>query len=208
MFRLMRRGDTFFARFEESARNAHEGARLLRDLMNDFVDVPAKVQAIKDLEHANDRVTHQLVDSLNQAFVTPLDREDIHLLSSRLDDVMDLADATAHRVMLYRLQAIRPDAQALADVLVNATGMLKEAVGHLRKISKNRDQIMRACVGVNTYENDGDRLYRHGLAELFESGTLPIDIIKWMDIYNMLEDNLDKCEDVANVIESIVIKNS
>jgi predicted phosphate transport protein (TIGR00153 family) len=208
MFRLFHRGDAFFGRFEQSANNAHQGVRLLRDLMNDFVDVPAKVQAIKDLEHANDRVTHELADQLNRHFVTPLDREDIHLLSSRLDDVMDLADATASRVLLYRLQAIRPDAQALADVLVDATAMLKEAVGHLRNISKARDQILHACVEVNTYENQGDLLYQHGLAELFESGTSPIEIIKWMDIYNMLENNIDKCEDVANVIEAIVIKNS
>jgi len=208
MLRLLRRGDVFFERFEQSAHNAHRGTQLLRDLLHDFTDVPAKVEAIKDLEHANDRVTHELADHLNRTFVTPLDREDIHLLSSRLDDVMDLADATAHRVMLYRLQSIRPDARALADVLVDATGMLKEAVGHLHRINKNREQILRACVEVNTYENDGDRLYHHGLAELFESGTPPIEIIKWMDIYGMLENNIDKCEDVANVIEAIVIKNS
>jgi hypothetical protein len=208
MFRLLRRGDVFFERFEQSAKNAHQGAQLLRDLLHDFTDVPAKVQAIKDLEHANDRVTHELGDLLNRTFVTPLDREDIHLLSSRLDDVVDLADALAHRVMLYRLQSIRPDAQGLADVLVEATGMLKEVVGHLREIRKNRDRILHACVEVNTYENDGDRLYHHGLAELFESGTPPIEIIKWMDIYAMLENNIDKCEDVANVIEAIVIKNS
>ncbi len=208
MFSLKRSPDPFFEAFGKSAKNAHQAAQLLRQLLHDFTDVPAKVAVIKDLEHANDRVTHDLADLLNQTFITPFDRQDIHLLSSRLDDVLDLVDSTAHRLLLYKVTNIYPDARALADVLVEATATLNQATHALRDLGRNREQILRACVDVNTSENLGDQLYHHGLGELFEAGPDPIDIIKWLDIYNLLEKDIDMCEDVANVIEGIVIKNS
>jgi uncharacterized protein len=208
MFNLMPRVDVFFSLFEQSANNVHEGTKRLRDLLTDYTDVTAKLQAIKDLEHANDHVTHELLDHLNKTFITPLDREDIHALASRLDDVLDLVDAASQRLFLYKVDGIPDDAQALAEVLVAATATLKDAVGFLRNLSKSRDKILRACIDVNTYENQGDRLFHHALAQLFETSTSAVDIIKWKDIYYLLEENTDMCEDVANVIEAIVMKNS
>ena len=206
MFSLLPRETVFFDLFEEAAKNAHEGALALQELLNDFRDVPAKVKRIKDIEHAGDKITHTTIEKLNKTFITPLEREDIHDLICRIDDILDLIDTAVSRIVLYKIEKPTDDAKALAKVLVHATKIITELVPQLRNL-KQTDALIQQCIAVHTQENEGDRIEQHALAALFENGHDPTTIIKWKDIYEDLEAATDRCEDVANVIEGIVLKN-
>jgi predicted phosphate transport protein (TIGR00153 family) len=206
MFSLLPRETVFFDLFEEAARNAHVGALALQDLLNDFCNVPEKVKKIKDIEHAGDKITHTTIEKLNQTFITPIDREDIHELICRIDDILDLIDTAVSRIVLYKIEKPTDDAKALAKVLVHATKIITELVPQLRNL-KQTDALIQQCIAVHTQENEGDRIEQHALAALFENGHDPTTIIKWKDIYEDLEAATDRCEDVANVIEGIVLKN-
>jgi uncharacterized protein len=204
-FRLKR--DEFFSMFDRSAQNVHEGALALQDLLEHYEDVPNKVRRIKNLEHAGDELTHRIMEKLAKMFITPLDREDIQRAATQLDDVIDAMDAAANRMMLYKIQATTEDAKAFGRVLVKATSLLVEAFSGLRDI-KHPDEIMIACVEIHTQENEGDRLLQHALAELFEGTSDARDIIKWKDVYQILESATDECEDVADVLQTIVLKHA
>jgi predicted phosphate transport protein (TIGR00153 family) len=207
MFSLIPKEMVFFDLFEEAAKNAHEGALALLDLLNDFKDVPAKVKKIKDIEHAGDKITHTTIEKLNQTFITPLDREDIHELICRIDDILDLIDTAVARMHLYKVKEPTDDAKALARVLVDATKIITELLPKMRSM-KLSSSLLQHCIEIHTKENEGDRIEQHALAALFENGHDPIFIIKWKDIYEELEAATDRCEDVANVIEGIVLKNA
>jgi len=207
MFRLIPREESFFDLFEQGARNAHDGALALQDLFADFRDVEAKAAKIKEIEHNGDRITHETMTRLNRTFITPFDREDIHELISKLDDVMDLIDASVSRMVLYRIQTIPDDAKAMAQVLVEATKILVDLLSHLRTDLKT-EAVLQMCIEVNTKENDGDRILHHALGGLFENGLDTATIIKWKDIYESLEAATDRCEDVANIVEGIAVKNA
>ncbi len=206
MFKLMPRETVFFDLFEQAAANVHQGAEALAALMHDFTDVQQKAKRIKELEHAGDNLTHQIFEHLNKTFITPLDREDIHNIASRLDDVIDLIDTAVNRMLLYKIPAPTDDARGLADCLVQATQAVGDAIGKLRNL-KDADAVLKLCVVIHTHENTGDRLVQHALAALFESHS-PVDIIKWKDIYQDLETATDRCEDVANALEAVVLKNA
>jgi predicted phosphate transport protein (TIGR00153 family) len=206
MFTLMPREKVFFDLIEQSAKNVHVGAEALATLLGDFTDVAAKVKRIKEIEHAGDEITHTIFDRLNRTFITPLDREDIHAIASRLDDILDLIDTAANRMMLYKVTAITQDAKELGECLVQATQAVVDAVCKMRDL-KDPEGVLRLCVVIHTHENAGDRVAQRALAALFESYA-PIDIIKWKDIYFDLETATDRCEDAANVLESIVLKNA
>ena len=207
MFSLMPREKVFFELFNKSAANAHQAALALAALMADYTDVPAKVKGIKDLEHAGDEIAHQIFDRLDQTFITPLDREDIHEIASRLDDITDLIDTTANRMLIYRIAQPTPEARDLGAALVKATASLVQAFALLDNL-KRADEILAHCIEVHTQENEGDRVHHDALARLFDSSTSPVEIIKWKDIYSMLETATDVCEDVANVLHAVVIKNT
>jgi len=207
MFSLIPKEMVFFDLFEEAAKNAHEGALALQDLLNDFHDVPAKVKRIKDIEHAGDKITHTTIEKLNQTFITPIDREDIHELICRIDDILDLIDTAVARMYLYKVKEPTDDAKALAKVLVDATKIITELLPKMRSM-KLSSSLLQHCIEIHTKENEGDRIEQHALAALFENGHDPIFIIKWKDIYEELEAATDRCEDVANVIEGIVLKNA
>ena len=207
MFSLIPKEMVFFDLFEEAARNAHEGACALLDLLNDFRDVPAKVKKIKDIEHAGDKITHTTIEKLNQTLITPLDREDIHELICRIDDILDLIDTAVARMHLYKIKEPTDDAKALARVLVDATKIITDLLPKMRSM-KLSSSLLQHCIEIHTKENEGDRIEQHALAALFENGHDPIFIIKWKDIYEELEAATDRCEDVANVIEGIVLKNA
>jgi len=206
MIKLMPREMVFFDLFEQSAANVHAGAEALAELMHNYVDVPARVKKIKDIEHQGDKLTHETYDRLNKTFITPLDREDIHDICARLDDILDLVDTSANRMTIYKIDQPTEDAQALADCLVQATQSVVEAVGKLRDM-KAPEEVLKLCVIIHTHENNGDQLAQRALARLFETMD-PINIIKWKDIYGDLEMATDRCEDVANALESVVIKNA
>jgi predicted phosphate transport protein (TIGR00153 family) len=207
MFSLMPREKVFFELFNKSAANAHEAARVLTDLLEDYTDVPNKVQHLKNLEHAGDEITHHIFDHLAKTFITPLDREDIQVISSRMDDIADLADSAAHRMLLYKIDRPTEDAKQLGHVLIKSTESLVKAFALLDNM-KRSDEILQHCIDVHTLENEGDRINHHALGALFENNIAPVDIIKWKDLYYILETATDVCEDVANVLHTIVVKNA
>jgi hypothetical protein len=207
MFSLMPREKIFFELFSKAAANVHEAALALADLLENYVDVPTKVQRLRNLEHAGDEIAHHIHDHLAKTFITPLDREDIHEITSRLDDIVDGAYSAAHRMELYRVERTTPDAQALGQVLVKATASLVQAFALLDNF-KRSEEILRHCIDVHTQENEGDRIQHHALGELFASNTPAVEIIKWKDIYHIIETATDVCEDVANVLHTVVVKNA
>ncbi len=207
MFSLIPKEMVFFDLFEEAAKNAHQGALALADLLEDFRNVAEKVKKIKDIEHAGDKITHTTIEKLNQTFITPLDREDIHRLISRIDDILDMIDTAVNRMYLYKVDKPTDDAKALAKVLVKATGIIITLLPKMRNLRLS-SSLLQDCIEIHTQENEGDRIEQHALASLFENGHDPIYVIKWKDIYEELEAATDRCEDVANVIEGIVLKNA
>lgn len=202
--RLMPRERSFFTLFTKVTANIHEGARALSALLHDYRDVPARTQAIKVLEHKGDDLTHEIISRLNQTFITPFDREDIHALTTKLDDVLDLMDAVATRLVIYRVESVRPGAAELADILVRCTAELHAAISRLEK----QDGILDHCVAITDMEDEADTAVRSAIARLFEQEKDPVELIKWKEILEVLETATDKCEDVANVLEAVVLKSA
>jgi predicted phosphate transport protein (TIGR00153 family) len=203
VFRLIPREERFFDLFEEQGRNIAAGAKRLREMIFDFSDAPAKALAIKELEHAADVLTHELIRKINTTFITPFDREDVYALASRLDDVLDLIEAAADRLVLYRIKEPTSGARAFAEVIVKTADSVEAAVSCLRTSSQS---YHTHCVEVNRLENEADRLLKELIAALFADVSDPIEVIKWKEIYETLEEVTDRCEDVVNVIEGIMLK--
>jgi len=205
--RLLPRNERFFELFTSVATMNVEAAQTLRELFKAPVDKRAYlVETIKRLEHQADQVTHELVTKLNTSFITPLDREDIHMLASRLDDVLDRIDGAARRTAIFRAESAPQGANVLADVIVRATEQLLVAVQVLEKGKSG--VVIKACIEVKRLEEEGDSAYAEWLGRLFDQEKDPIALIKWKEIYDTLEKTLDQAEDVANILESIAIKHS
>ncbi|HXE74075.1 MAG TPA: DUF47 domain-containing protein [Candidatus Xenobia bacterium] len=202
--RLLPREQSFFTMFTALTQAIQEGAQALAALFADYGNLPNHMQRIKQLEHRGDDLTHEIITKLNQTFVTPFDREDIHELTTKLDDVLDLIDAVATRLNIYRVSKPRPGAAELADILVRATAEIHAAVSHLEK----QDGIMDHVIEINRLENEGDAAVRSAIARLFDEEKDPFEVIKWKEILEVLETATDKCEDVANVLETIVLKSA
>ena len=198
-------GKVFFDHFERHAEKTVEAARLLRAMLRNPVDLADQARRIKELEHEGDVITHRAVEMLHRTFITPIDRGDIHRLASRLDDVLDLIDATSERVWLYAIETADQDACDLADVLVNAATEVSRAMLGLRDL-RNHDALLQVCMEINRYENEGDTLLRRAVARLFRDCADPLHVIKWKDIYEFLEDAIDRCEDIANVVEGVALE--
>ncbi|MBI1764486.1 MAG: DUF47 domain-containing protein [Acidobacteria bacterium] len=205
MFRLLPKEDKYFDLFNRVASNITGSAQLLQQLFSDFERRSAYAEQIKKLEHDCDVLTHDIVKRLNQTFITPFDREDIHSLASSLDDVEDDIDSVARRVMLYRVDKSTEDARKLADVLIRLTASLERAVIALEKDSET---VLKECITIHTLENEGDSLYHDAVERLFSHETDAIQIIKLKEIYEKMERCIDRAEDAANVLESIVLKNA
>jgi predicted phosphate transport protein (TIGR00153 family) len=204
--RLLPRDVKFFDLFTSVASLSVEAAKLQLDLLRaDGLHRPAIVDAIKRLEHEADEITHEVVTRLDRVFITPLDREDVHLLASRLDDVVDLIDGTAHRVQMYRAGEAPAGALLMAEVVVRATQALLIAV---QSLEKNKDRaVLDACAQIKRLEEEGDSFYHEWVAKLFDGSPDALVVIKWKEIYDTLENTLDHMEDVGNVLESISIKH-
>jgi len=200
-------GKIFFDMFERHAQTTVEAARLLRAMLNNPVDLADQARRIKQLEHEGDAITHRAVETLHKTFVTPIDRGDVHRLISRLDDVLDLIEASSERIWLYGIDSVDREAADLADVLVSAVNEMSRAMVGLRDL-KNREVILRACMEINRYENEGDALLRRAVARLFQDSKDPLRVIKLKDIYEFLENAIDRCEDVANVVEGVALEYS
>ena len=203
MWNLIPKEARFFDYFDQQSQNILRAAVLLKELIRDFGDARAKAHAIKEVEHQGDLVTHEIVRRLNTSFITPIDREDIYSLATRLDDVLDFIEAVADRLVIYRIKEPTSACRALADVIV----LQAEAVDRTIKCLRTMDPgFHEHTVEVNRLENSADRLLRESLAALFEEEGDPIEVIKWKEIYETLEIVTDRCEDVANVIEGIILK--
>src|SRR4051812_26591361 len=194
----------FFDLFEEAATNAVRAADLLDQMLRNY---PEKADLARDIlicEQEGDRITHDIIQRLNNTFVTPIDREDILELASALDDVIDLTEEVSDYLGLYRIEAPMEQAQRLAHILMQATRQISEAVPRMRDFRS----ITHFVTEIHRLENDGDRVVREAIASLFQDGIDPMVVIRWKDIFERLEAAIDACELVANVLSNIVIKNS
>jgi hypothetical protein len=200
-------GKEFFELFERHAGKTLEAARLLQGMLRSPTDLSDQARRIKAVEHEGDVITHRAVEMLHRTFITPIDRGDMHRLISRLDDILDLVDATSERVWLYGIDSADRDACDLADTLVNAVSEVARAMVGLRDL-RNRDALLHVCMEINRYENEGDTLLRRAVARLFQDSKEPLMVIKWKDIYEFLENAIDRCEDVANVVEGVALEYS
>ncbi|MBM3156876.1 MAG: DUF47 domain-containing protein [Chloroflexi bacterium] len=205
-FSIMPKEPKFFDLFEKSVANVAAAAKELANLFEDYTNVPQKVARIVELEHRGDFITHQIIEQLHRSFLTPLDREDITLLSGRLDDVMDFIEDAANAMLIYGIDKPTTRAREQAAILVSMTEELVKAIPCLRNRSKNK-QILEYCIEINRLENEADAVMRFALVELFD-GMPPYEVIKWREIYQHLENAADRGEDVANVLEAVVLKNA
>ena len=205
--RLLPREVSFFDYFERHAALTVQGTREFLSLVATGANVMAKAKRIKEIEHETDVITHQCVEALHRTFITPLEREDIHRLISRMDDVMDYVEAAAERIVLYEIKEMTPEVRDLADVLVRATEEVEKALRGLRDM-KHAGEIVKRCIDVNRLENEGDAILRNAVARLFREEKDPILVIKWKEIYENLESATDRCEDVANILEGVVVEHA
>lgn len=201
------REDRFFGLLRSSANNLAEVSVLLVDLMDNYQNVQEKVAEIKRLEEVGDHIIHEIMRNLHRTFVTPLDREDIALLGERLDDVVDSIEETARLMVEYQIPEPTEEAKALARIIAQAAETLQTALGKLHFRGSALKTILPDAVEINRLENEADRIASQAMAKLFNDGLAPIEVMKWRDIYQQLEIATDQCEDAANVLEGVVLKN-
>ena len=202
--RLIPRDEAFFDMFAELAARLTGSAKLIRQLMSEPQRVEEHTSAIKRLEHEADSITHDVIARIDKTFVTPFDREDIHTLATSIDDVIDMIDGAARRTVMYGITDTREPARRLADVLARAADCVEAGVRGMRKPKQVSDMSRE----VKRLEEEGDAVYHEAIGALFRGNPDPIEVIKWKDVYDKLEDAIDRCEDVANVLESISLKHA
>jgi predicted phosphate transport protein (TIGR00153 family) len=203
-FRLIPREERFFDDFVALAEQIQRGAGLLVEMLAPDQPLWDKADEIKEVEHKCDFLTHQVIQRLHRTFVTPLDREDIHSLARSLDDVMDAIDASAAIIRLYHITTVRPDARELGRIIFASTEQVVKAM----KALERRTGVAEPAVEINRLENEADRAHQNAVRALFEEERDPVVIIKWKEILDFLEDATDRCEDVANVLEGVVVKHA
>ena len=204
MFKWIPRETAFFDLFQKAAHNMIDGSRLLKDMVEDFRNPAEQVRAITAIEQIGDSFTHEIARKLNQTFITPIDREDIHGLASALDDILDLVEAVADRFVVFKI--VRPSEPSIK--LANILYQSSVAVGAgIDVLGKSHADITGCCVRINSLENEADRVTRDAISTLFEQEKDPIAVIKWKEIYENFEEGTDRCEDVANILERIALKH-
>ena len=206
-FSLIPKDEKFFDILEEASDNVEKGAGVFLELVSDWSLTSPKIQQIRELEHEGDRMTHEVIDRLNRTFITPIDREDIHALATELDDVIDIIQATMDRMQLFRIDKTSPILIQMSEVLVKATHAIGKAIISLRDLKHSR-RTLDFCIEINRLENEGDAILKVGLGELFATPRDVLEIVKWKEVYEAAEYATDKCEDIANIIEGIVVKNA
>ena len=203
--RLLPREDRYFSFFEQMTSHIYDAANLLAEMLGDpKKDFDSYVSDIKAIEHSCDDLTHTVSTTLNKSFITPFDREDIYLLSSALDDVVDLIDEAARTMVMYDVRGSSPPARRFAEVIQRMSVQLHEIVKTLAR----PQGISERLVELHRLENEGDEIYHAAIAELFRTETDALTVIKWKEIYEKLEAAIDRCENVANIIESVIIKHT
>jgi predicted phosphate transport protein (TIGR00153 family) len=202
-FRLIPREEKFYDDFKMMADQLRHGARLLEKMIATDPPDGDKSFEIKEVEHQCDFLTHEIIQRLNKTFVTPIDREDIHALARTLDDVMDEIDNAAHLIPLYRIETIRGGTRELVRIILQQTDELRAAVEAL----ENRKGVLERAIEINRLENEADRVHKQAIGQLFDEEKDPIAVIKWKEILDVLERATDRCEDVANLLENVVVKH-
>jgi predicted phosphate transport protein (TIGR00153 family) len=205
--RLMPTEARFFEHFIELAEHIVQASRELAELMNNFDDVERRAYNIESIEKNGDKITHAAVELLHRTFITPLDRDDIHQLITNMDDILDLIEDTAQSVFLYDVRSVTPEAKKLADICVSCAEKVKEAVGMLSNMQHAR-AIMATCGEIDRLESEADHVMRSAMAKLFRDEPDTRQLIKLRSVYELLESITDRAEDVANIIEGIVLENS
>ncbi|MHC1681790.1 MAG: DUF47 domain-containing protein [Clostridiaceae bacterium] len=207
MFSLSPREDKFFDMFVTYAETIHKSSVLLKEFLVDVSNPQEKYKAIKDLEHEADNHLHNLFEELNKSFITPIDREDIHMIGRTLDDIIDKIDVTSSRIVMFNITEVRPQAVAFADVIIQATKEVIKLMNELKvmKKSKTLPQIIK---DINLLEDNGDLIFREAVSELFNGQTDTLEVIKWKEIFEKLEGSLNSCENLANIVDGVVMKNA
>ena len=206
-FPFMPREESFFRLFEESAQNMVKAAQKLKELVYTWENVAERAKEITELENEGDTITHQIMEQLHRTFITPFDREDIAQLANSLDDVTDFIHAASDAMLLYKVNPPGQRAKELADIIVQAATEIESAMPQLRGRIEQK-QILRRCVELNRLENAADRVYRAAMAELFYDSPDMARVIKWREVYEHMETATDRCEDVADVLEGVVLKHA
>src|SRR5580704_18541143 len=204
--RFLPRETSFFDFFEQHAALTIEGTKEFLSMVTTGANVAAKCRRISDIEHETDTITHRCVEALHKTFITPIDRDSIHRLITRMDDVMDYVEAAAERIELYELTTMTGDARDLADVVYRTALQVEVATRGLRKLD-DPQATLKLCIDINRLENECDAILRRSVARLFKEEKDPIQVIKWREIYENLENASDRCEDVANIIEGVILEH-
>jgi predicted phosphate transport protein (TIGR00153 family) len=202
--RLIPRESKFFRMFSEVSQNLTQGTRLLHDILKNPAGMEPRLDQLQEIEHRGDEMTHGIITALNQTFITPFDREDIHRLTSSLDDVLDYVNAAGVRLRLYKIKSPPSIAAELAAMIVEQSEELAQGVSLLEK----NKLVLEHCVEVHRLENEADRLSRKAIADLFDNEKDPIQLIKIKELYEVLETATDKAEDAANVLEAVALKSN
>jgi hypothetical protein len=205
--RFLPKETSFFDFFEQHAALTIEGTKEFLSLVTTGANIGAKCRRISDIEHETDTITHRCVEALHKTFITPIERDDIYRLITKMDDIMDFVEAASERIALYEMTEMTSEIRDLADCLHRATVDVEQALRGLRNL-KDTSLILKKCVDINRLENEGDAILRRALARLFKEEKDPIVIIKWKEIYENVEAATDRCEDVANIIEGVVLENA
>lgn len=203
--RFIPREGNFFELFNQSADRILQGAKEFRTMLDHLDEAEARSRLIKSIEHEADEITHRTIDLLHKTFITPLDRSDIHLLITQMDDIIDFIEAASQRMSLYGIHSANPAAKELADICVRAAEAIHRTVPRLANL-KDPQLIVRECVEINRLENEADHVLRSAMAKLFAEEQDVRQLIKWKEIYELLETVTDRCEDVANTVEAIVME--
>ncbi len=206
MWGIRPKDDKFYDLFEASSKAIYKATLVLEKLMDDHKNIDVYMTELNELEHHGDEITRNIMEKLNQTFITPLDREDIMTLAQNLDHILDFMQGACERMLLYKTGKPTPFAKELVLILIKTAKMIEEAIHSLRNLRLNHHQIMNLCQDINRLESEGDRLYRVGVANLFEEVKDPIELIKWKEVYEHLETALDHCEDIADIIKGVVLK--
>jgi predicted phosphate transport protein (TIGR00153 family) len=204
MLNILPRDERYFERFNEMSVRTHEAAKILDGFFQGKAALATVADQVKRLEHECDEISHEILRDIDRTFITPIDREDIHRLAVRLDDVMDLIDGTVRRVSLFRIEKPTKLSQSLSRLIGTATGELVEAVAQLRR----QKLVMPHCVRIKQIENEGDVVYQEAIASLFSENLPAIEVIKWKEVYDNEERCIDSTVAVAHVLESVVLKHS
>jgi predicted phosphate transport protein (TIGR00153 family) len=204
--RFIPREEKFYDLFEELADKIEEGSNLFLDMLLNYDSFEQRLSKLKEIEHEADIITHRTYEKMHTTFLTPIDREDIYALVNKMDSILDMTEASAIRMSLYKIKAPKEELIQQAKLLNEATAKVTQVVRGLRDM-KNAKMILDACIEINTLENAGDQILRSTMANLFEREKDPFELIKWKEIFERFEEAMDVCEDVSNIVEGIVLKN-